>query len=233
MPAYRLAGTAAGAYISALSKEGGAPSCGVLFAESPSRPRAALDAFTEAYAAASGALPLVLREPVENAPGTGPSQGPGPGPGRPPRAETPVSAQISAEASVHELLGMDIRLLFLALGASEGQAIRAAMRPGLVIGADFPYPEWPAILAFRIYPDEKGLAAALFGAEEELQGSSRAGKKGDQATKAFSARLVPALIESGPGASAVQAGGLNFKAFLAQAEKAEASNRPNRRGTRP
>ncbi len=188
LPAYGSAGEASGAFIAALSVEGGSPSCGILFSEAPSRPRAALTAFAAAYAEASEGRPLYVRELGE--------------PGSP-------GDSASADAAAKELLGSDIRVLFIALGASSGAAIRAAARPGLVLGADFPAPESPSSLAFRVVPDDEGLAKAL--------DSSRRGLGGTALGAAGGSTAVSALLLPGPPASVARIGRLDFAAFLSAA----------------
>jgi len=207
VPAYRVAGAAAGAFVAALSKEGGDPSCGVVFAEAASRPRAALLAFQESFAEASGGLPLQVSELAEG--GSAPAateQGA--------KAAPPPSDRNSAEAAVGHLLEMDMRLLFVALGPSAGAAIQAAKKPGLAIGADFPYPESPASLAFSIHPNEGGLASALIQVSKAL----RPGKVYEQ-------RLIPSLVSPGPAAASLRAGNRDFSSFLAQASKGPGAGR--------
>jgi len=165
VPAYAAAGRAAGTFIASIAaEEGGVPACGVLYLEAPSRPRRALRAFAEAYAAASGSGSPLIRE-------LSPSE----------------DEENQAESAVRELLGADIRLIFVALGSGGPAAIRAASEPGLVVGADYPGPEPPASLSFRVRPDEKGLAASLWAS---LPGARKAAE-GSRALEA-----VPALIES-------------------------------------
>jgi hypothetical protein len=196
IPAYRAAGSAAGSYLAALAGEGGSPSCGFLYSESPSRPRAALNAFAAAYAEASEGMPLYVRELGEA--GQSASS---------PEKSPPPPAGSAAEAAVAELLGSDIRLLFIALGPDSIAAIRAAARPGLAVGADFPYPEPPPSLAFRIVPDDYGLARALVSEYRALRGGSKAGET----------RYVPSLLEVGAPAAAIRAGRLDLKGFLGNA----------------
>jgi len=180
-PAYAAAGRAAGAFIASIAaEEGGVPACGVLYLDAPSRPRRALRAFAEAYAAASSSGSLLVRE-------LSPSE----------------DEENQAESAVRELLSADIRLLFVALGSGSPAAIRAAAKPGLVVGADYPGPEPPASLAFRVRPDEEGLAESLWA---KLPGA-RAAAEGNPERSA-----VPALAE------ALRSGGdstkRRFAAFL-------------------
>jgi hypothetical protein len=196
IPAYRAAGSAAGAFVAALSKIGGSPSCGILFSEAHSRPRAALTAFASAYADASEGRPLYVRELGGAAEAAG-SQGKAPQP----------AVGAAAEAAVAELLGSDIRVLFVALGPDASAAIRAAARPGLALGADFPYPEDPPALAFRIIPDDPGLARALVSEYRAMLGGARGGE----------ARAVPSLLVAGAAAGSVRAGKQDFRLFLRNA----------------
>ncbi len=193
LPAYEAAGAAAGAYIAALAKEGGVPSCGVLFSEAPSRPRSALTAFTSAYAESSGNKPLYLRELG----------------GQNDKKALPVQATSAAEAAVKELLGSDIRLLFLALGAESGATIRSAARSGLVLGSDFPVPESPQTLTFLIHPDDIGLAQAL---DQVRRTISFAGK----GMGPDRSRMVPALLIPGPAAQERPVSKLDFAFFLSK-----------------
>lgn len=223
VPAYATAGAAAGAFIAALAKERGSPSCGILFSEAPSRPRAALAAFAAAYAEASGGLPLKVRELRENAGAANPlprASGPQPsGPqSGPPTAAAPqpISTERAAQDAVAELLGSDIRVLFVALGSASGAAIEAAARPGVAIGADFPSTDPPASLAFRITPDDRGLAESLAREGKVLLGRSRAAPNlvgGSGATS------VPALLIAGPAASTARAAKRDFAYFLSAAAR--------------
>ena len=196
IPAYRQAGSAAGSFVASLSKGGGSPSCGLLFAEAPSRPRAAMAAFAAAYAEASEGRPLYVRE-------LGGSKEEGGAQGKSPQA--PEGA--AAETAVAELLGSDIRVLFVALGPDSSAAIRAAARPGLAGGADFPYPAAPPSLAFMIVPDDSGLVRALF---SEYRAQLAGARGGD-------ARSIPSLLVAGDWAGSVPSGKLEFKRFLENA----------------
>jgi hypothetical protein len=211
LPAYAAAGAAAGAYVAAQAREGGDPSCGVIFAESPSRPRAALAAFAEAYAASAEARPILVRELADQPSGK---------PAEIQRAATdpvPIAPASSAESAVKELLGSDIRVLFIALGGASGAAIRAAERPGLAIGADLSASEGPSSLAFRIIPDDAGLARAL--RQQRLAMVRSPGRGGSIA--------VPALLLTGPAAANTLAGKRVFASFLAEAaNRAESSPKP-------
>ena len=183
IPAYREAGAAAGAFVAALAREGGSPSCGLLFSASPIRPRAALDAFAAGYSAASEGASLQVRELAA-------------------AAEDKV-----AETAVEELLGSDLRILFVALGSTSGAAIRKAARPGLAIGLDSSAPEVLPALAFRVRPDDEALAKAV--AQRRLQlGKS---DNGDRIC------LVPAKLIAEAQATQVRAGKVPFSRFLAKA----------------
>jgi hypothetical protein len=228
IPAYRAAGAAAGAYTAALGKSGGSPSCGILYSEAPTRPRAALTAFTEAYAESSGGRTLEVREleadgeeaPIQGAsqggpqgggpggpppgappPGGPPPGGPGgaPGPGQGAGASPPAKGR--AEAAVAELLGSDMRLLFVALGRDAGTAIQAAARPGLAIGADYPYPEAAPFLAFRIIPDDPAIKKTLVSRLKTLRDGSQKG----------GADAIPALLIADPPAGSIRAGETTLK----------------------
>lgn len=194
--AYREAGAAAGSFIRALAAEGGAPSCGVLFSEGPTRTRTALDAFATAYALSSEDRPLAVRELGTKAAGA------------------PIASESAqAEAAVAELLRSDMRLIFLSLGPATGAAIRAATRPGLLVGADFPAPESPSGLAFRIFPDDAGLVRALDRVRRSL----------GSAVPPMGAETVPALLVAGPAAGVAKAGGRDFSYFLSEASSLERS----------
>jgi len=201
LPAYAAAGAAAGAYIAALAKAGGSPVAGLLFSESPSRPRAALTAFADAYAKASNDLPLLVRELTETN-GT-----PEKAPRTDPAGKQSKSADDTIETSVKELLDSDIRLLFVALGSHFDEAIRHSSRPGLVLGADLSSPETPPALAFRIIPDDSGLSRAL---RTEISSILGVGSKGG-------AKAVPALLVPGPAAASIQVGKYDFRSFLSDA----------------
>ena len=193
IPAYRAAGWAAGAFIAALARGGGSPSCGLVFSEAPARPRAALAAFAEAYSEASEGGSIQVRElekdeATSEAPGTAP---------RP-------SAGGKAEAAVAELLGSDMRILFVALGRDAEAAIRAAAKPDLAVGADFPYPEAPPSLAFRIVPDDSAMQKAVV---LELR-APRGGSYG------AAPKAIPALLVAGAGASSIRAGKADLRSLV-------------------
>jgi hypothetical protein len=193
VPAYRALGAAAGAYIAALAKAGGSPSCGVLFSESVSRPREALSAFAETFAEASEGRHPNVRELGSGLAGRG-------------QAAVQVVSPGDAEAAAEELLGMDIRLLFVALGSSSEAAIRRAVRPGLVIGADSPFPEASPDLDFRIVPDEKAMALRIEGWLGSTAGNARG-------TTVF----VPSRLIAGPRRAQTGSFKVNFRRFLSDA----------------
>jgi hypothetical protein len=179
VPAYREAGAAVGAFIAALAGGGGAPSCGVLFSQAPSRPREALVAFASAYAEASGSRTLLVRE----------------------------LAGKDTEAAVTELLGQDIRVLFVALGADSGTAIRQAARPDLAIGSDLASPESLSSLAFRILPDDESLARTMAAQCALIMKGGRVGL----------AVRIPARLVKEPFADRIRAGKYEFGSFLTEA----------------
>ncbi len=211
LPAYSEAGAAAGAFIAALSKGGGSPSCGILYSEAPSRPRAALSAFASAFEEASDGQPLKVRELTAEsagAPGSG-AGAPGPAPGAAPGPAT--SSTKAAEDAVAELLSSDIRVLFVALGSASGAAIKAAARPGLAIGADVAASDAPAALAFRIVPNEEGIAERLAAEAKSIFLRST-----DPDGREWS---VPDLLIAGPAATRTRAARLDFTYFLAEAAR--------------
>jgi hypothetical protein len=165
-----------------LKKQGGSPACGLLFSESPIRPRAALDAFSAVFTQASGGERPLVRELA------------------------PDAEDGAAETAVGDLLGSDLRVIFIALGPSSGAAIRKAARPGLAIGLDSSAPEKLPALAFRVRPDEKALVKAVAGACRELESG-----KGDRTY------LVPAKLDAEAQAQLLHAGGIPFSRFLAEA----------------
>jgi hypothetical protein len=213
-PAYRAAGAAAGAFVAALSEEGGSPSCGVIFSESPSRSRGALDSFSVAYSEISKGRPLLVRdlgeEEDESAIGSSTSSQ---------KSEKPSSA-VDARSAVADLLGSDIRVLFIALGSTSGVAIEAAERPGLAIGADFAAPETPDALAFRIFPNDIALAEAIASEFGMLSaGERRSNASIERSAGGGGAKTVPAILEPGPSARAIYAGKLDFAYFLSEAQR--------------
>ena len=149
LPAYATAGAACGEYIVSLkTSEGSTPACAILFRESAARPRVALEAFTDAYAKASDGSAPIVRELTSD-------------------------EDQEAEAAVRELLGADIRLLFVALGGAGNAAIRAAAGPDAIIGADFPGLKPPAALTFRVKPDDRGHRGGPLGRVARWKAGSR------------------------------------------------------------
>jgi hypothetical protein len=198
IPAYQAAGRTAGLYIAELAKTGGSPCCAVLFSESPSRPRTALAAFAAAFTVASGGrLPTVKELPGGARTALGNAN------------DMPTTAESDAEAAVTELLGLDLRLLFIAIGPGSETAINKASRPGLVIGLDSAAPIAPKGIAFRILPDDKALARAM-AAERRTIGMKSGVVNG-------AARSVPALLLAEAGSESLHTGKLPFSRFLSNA----------------
>lgn len=198
VPAYQAAGRAAGLFIAELAKAGGAPCCAVLFSESPSRPRTALAAFAAAFTTASGGRFPTVRELTGGARASGSSAN-----------ALPTTPESDAEAAVAELLGSDLRLLFVALGPGSEAAISKASRPGLVIGLDSAAPMVPKGVAFRIRPDDKALAQAL-AAERRTIGTTDGAGSG-------ATRSIPALLIAEAGSDSLRVGKLPFLRFLSNA----------------
>jgi hypothetical protein len=195
VPAYRAAGRVAGIYIAELAKAGGSPCCGVLFSESSSRPRTALTAFAAAFATASGGGVLAVRE----LPGSAPTEGSD-------AKAAPTTPESNAEAAVAELLGSDLRLLFIAIGPGSGAAFSKASRPGLVIGIDSAAPSALKGIAFRICPDDKALALALAADRQAI------GRTGGATIGA--ARSIPALLVAEAGSDSLNIGKVPFSRLL-------------------
>jgi len=201
VPAYRAAGAAVGAYIATLAKGGGSPICGVVYAESPTRPRAALAAFAEAYSGSSGGRAPEIREL-----GVGGDVNAGARETAPAEAPLPPDRRGDrAKAAVADLLGRDLRVLFVAVGPEAEEAIQAGTRPGIAVGADFPYPEVPSSLAFRIVPDSSGIAMAIGARISSL----RPNPPSREAPELVAARLLPE-----PNAGEFKAGGSSLKRLL-------------------
>ena len=116
-------------------------------------------------------------------------------------------------------------LIRVGLGEGAGKALDAALAEKKKKGRPVPIIASPLIAKAIVEGGSWSGDPPLF--VPEWRGAEQRG------LYSVSTNLVPALIESGPGAAAAQAGGRNFKVFLAQAEKEEASKRPNRRETRP
>jgi hypothetical protein len=209
LPAYRKAGAALGAYIAALAREGGAPVCGILYSVGASRPRDAIEAFAAAYYEASDNAGLLVRELA----GASGDAVPAPEPAGSSTSSDSArsSPQGSAappgpEEAVREMLGSDIRALFIALGPDTAVAARAASRPGLAVGADYPEQGGLKTLAFRVEPDSKALVEAI---ERELD--SLVGSSGDDREAAI---LVPARLEIEAPSAVAKAGGRSLESFF-------------------
>jgi hypothetical protein len=221
VPAYRRAGAALGAYIEALAGEGGSPVCGILFQQGPSRPRSALLAFAEAFAQTSNGTRLLVREltadsgdaaapPAQAGAAPAPAEDTAPAAApSPAEAPSPVEAQakpLGPEAAVKEMLESDLRALFVAIGPESIAAIRAATRPGMALGADYPGPDGLKVLSFRIAPDSEAIVEAL----DRGLGALGEGLGGPIPSDA----QVPARLEIGSPASLLTAGGRSLAAFL-------------------
>jgi hypothetical protein len=198
IPAFRAAGRACGAYIAAIKAErGGAPSCGIVYASSPSRPRSTIEAFAAAYGAASDAAPLLVRElPATISPNA-------------PNTES------EAQAAVEELLGSDMRILFVAAGGSTLAALKVALNPDLVLGAELSGPSSPPYLAFRIVPNDLGLARAVeIVAERRNRGAKEPRPKKTAENGSTTPIFVPALLLEGPAATYHMAASPPFASFM-------------------
>jgi hypothetical protein len=209
VPAYRRAGAALGAYVAALAREGGAPVCGILFSEGSARPRAALEAFAAAYYGSSGSAGLLVRElaaasgDADAVPEQAGSASAPDGVRPPPQVST---APLGPEEAVKEMLGSDIRALFIALGPDTALAVRAASRPGLAVGADYPDTDGLKALTFMITPDSKALVEAI-GRELDSLG----GRSGSDPEAAV---LVPARLVIEASAESAKAGGRSLASFI-------------------
>src|SRR5208337_2900585 len=119
------------------------------------------------------------------------------------------SAASAVRTAVTELLGSDIRVLFVAVGSASGAAIEAAARPGLAIGVDSPAREPLIALAFRIYPDDTAIARALAGDREAIRdkGQDDAPNRamGPVAAIGGAATEIPSLLVAGPAAAKIRA----------------------------
>jgi hypothetical protein len=215
IPAYTTAGAALGAYSAALARDGGPASCGILFAEGPGRPRAALEAFARAYNQSSGSRGLIVRELDSVSDDQG-------GKNTGPQAETThndpstikKAASIGPEEAVKEMLGTDIRALFIALGPDTITALRAAVRPGLALGADYAEAVSPKSLVFRIRPDHSAFPEAI--ARELTAIGSRGSNSGAMIS-------VPSRVEiDRTAAAAFKAGGRTLDVYLREALKRSA-----------
>lgn len=193
LSAYHAAGRACGEYISAIKRSsGGDPACGLVFAPSGSRPSSELEAFAQAYGAASGGAPLLIRTL---------------GSGR-----SPQDAQADAQAAVQKLLASDLRVLFAAAGGSTLAALGAAAYPDLVLGAELPASAALPELAFRISPDDEALARAVAAAAERRLRPSGPPNSPEEAPEA--PILVPARLIEGPAGGRHEAGGRSFASFM-------------------
>lgn len=174
------AGAASGAFIKAQRSASRAETEGaMIFMQGPGRSQAAENAFAGAFEKEAGFPPL-LRE---------------------------VSDAESADAALNELLGRDLGLLFLALGPAGPEIAARAARPSLAIGILATAPDVCAEADFGVFPDDSGLAAALFRLAEEPEGS------------AGSLVKVPALLKSRPGALVRRAGEATLDEFIQNAVK--------------
>jgi hypothetical protein len=206
--AYRRAGAALGTYLAGIAREGGSPACGILFSEGPARPRSALQAFAEGYSETSGGVRLLVRELPASSSGASPDQNPAGTNEAPPGDARSASAKpLGPEESVREMLGADLRALFIALGPETVVAVRAASRPGLALGADYPDPSGLKALAFRIAPDSDGIVRAL---ARELDALGEGGIEAPGIA-------VPAKLEVESAASALRAGDRTLAAILRSA----------------
>jgi len=152
--AFESAGRAAGAFIAALRRSGQASATGgLLFRETPSRGREALEAFSRGFLAAAGV------EPAIEVLGKG-------------------ETMDESVASVGRLLAVDLRIVLVATGRDARAACKALDRPGLAVGIESPDPaDWPRS-AFAIVPDDRGLAQAAIAAAERL-GKAPGSRLGD------------------------------------------------------
>ena len=152
--AFESAGRAAGAFIAALRRSGQASATGgLLFRETPSRGREALEAYSRGFLAAAGV------EPAIEVLGKG-------------------ETMDESVASVGRLLAVDLRIVLVATGRDARAACKALDRPGLAVGIESPDPaDWPRS-AFAIVPDDRGLAQAAIAAAERL-GKAPGSRLGD------------------------------------------------------
>jgi hypothetical protein len=201
VPAFEKAGKVSGTFIGQLRKASGSlTSAGILFMETASRPRAALRAFSSAYAAASDNAPLQVREiSGEN---------------------NATTVDNTAMAAVTELLTSDLGLLFIAAGSGSPAAIRSAARPGLVLGAEIFGAEKIMALSFRIAPDENGIVEALRRILSDLPRKENADGIDD------GEELVPSLLMAGPAAGLHRIDDRSFIAFLAEVESGSSRRKP-------
>ncbi len=190
--AYRAAGRACGEYIAAIKRSsGGEPACGLVFSPSASRPSSELEAFAEAYGAASGGAPLLIRDLDSG--------------------RSPQDAEADAQAAVEKLLASDLRVLFAAAGGSTLAVLGAATYPDLILGAELPDSDSLPDLAFRIAPDDRALGRAVAAAAELRLRDSRPRSPEEAAEAPI---LVPARLIAGPAGDRHTAGGRSFSSFM-------------------
>ncbi len=212
-----------GAFIAALRAAGNGGAGGaLLFSPSIERPEAARRAFSEAFEAAAGVPALVVRIPATGSSGSGASSGGASGGalglgasgGAPAGGGTAGEGFLEAPdatAALEKILAYDCRILLVAVGARSAAAAGEAERQGLAIGIDGPAAGPGA--AFRIAPDDKGLARAL----AALARRGAAPAEG-------SLLWVPARLLPGDSASGYRAGSGNLALFLKEAVAAEANS---------
>lgn len=211
IPAYSTAGAAFGAYIAALAGDGSSPLCGILFSEGPGRPRSALEAFARAFDRSSGGRRLLVRELGSRAGARGEKSGGS-------QSETAITdasggekpGLIGPEEAVKEMLGSDIRALFIGLGSETVTAINSAVRPALALAADYTEPLPPESVVFRIGPDNKAIVGAI--AREVSSFKEREADLGTIVT-------VPARIEIEKRAAGFRAGGRSLDFYIREAMK--------------
>jgi hypothetical protein len=214
IPAYSAAGAAFGAYIAALAGDGSSPLCGILFSEGPGRPRAALEAFARAFDRSSGGRRLLVRELGSRAGAQDEKIGDS-------LSETPItdaslrekSGVIGPEEAVKEMLGSDIRALFIGLGSETVTAINSAIRPALALAAEYTEPLPPESVVFRIVPDRRAIVGAI--AREVSSFKEREAGLGTIVS-------VPARIEIEKRAAGFRAGGRSLDFYIREAMKKQA-----------
>ena len=138
--AFEAAGRAAGAFVAALRGSGqGSATGGILFRETPSRGREALEAFSNGFVAMAGVAPAI--EILG-------------------RADT----MDESAGSVARLLAADLRIVLVATGRDARALCKSLERPGLALGIESTDPAaWPGA-AFSIAPDDDGIARAAIAA---------------------------------------------------------------------
>lgn len=204
-PAFKAAGRAMGSYIAALQASrpqlpkqapfnpGGSeagPCAGILFRERPSRERACLDAFIEAYRECAHSEPFV----VELSSSAGPND---------------------LEAAVNALLSIDLRVALVSVGAMDTsgttesaptEVLKQLERPGLALGVDASEADPQTQAAFSIRDDDAGLAGKAASLAQA------------PANAVHGVVLVPSRMDLGPEATKFMAGKKSLAAFLALAE---------------